>query len=287
MLETWCGKNCAICSNKEALNCPGCKEGPGKLYGCSCEIAKCCWRKGHSDCQTCQLRTGCDHYAQRYQMAGNRLSSLRAEAQVKQEADQRATLMVKWYWILFWLVIPSTIASIMNMDSFKETAPGVYLIGGVLSAVTTLTYGIVLQRMRKADEKYFNAGCCKVVVGGLNLLRVLFMDGMSFLSVTAILVSAVVAVCAVHEEYTAHSDALSGVDNDLSEKWLVLRKAYIILLSCTLGSIVLAIFAPVLGLLILLGSTIGLAVEDIVALVFLYRSGKALRHYNAYYTESV
>lgn len=287
MSETWCGKDCAICSNKEALNCPGCKAGPGKLYDCSCDIAKCCWRKGHAGCQTCQLRTGCDHYGQRYQMAGIRLSSLRAEAQVKQEADQRAALMVKWYWILFWLVIPSTVASILNMDSFKESAPGVYLIGGVLSAVTTLVYGIVLQRLRNADKKYFTAGCCKVVVGGLSLLQVLVLGSIPALNVGATLISAIVSVCAVHEEYTAHSDALSGVDNDLSEKWLALRKAYIILLSCTLGSIVLAIFAPVLGLLVLLAGTIGLGIASIVALVFLYRSGKALRHYNTYYTESV
>lgn len=286
MSETWCGKNCAICSNKEALNCPGCKDGPGKLYGCSCDIAKCCWRKGHTDCQTCQLRTGCDHYVQRYQMAANRLSALRAEAQAKQAADQRAGVMVKWFWALFWLVIPSTVASILSMDSFKESAPGIYFIGSILTAVTTLVYGVVLQRLRDADQKYFTAGCCKVVVGGISLLRILLLQEMSFLSVTAILVSAVVAVCGVHEEYTAHSDALSGVDNDLSEKWLILRKAYIILLSCALVSIVLAIFAPVLGLIILLGSTIGLAVASILALVYLYRSAKALQHYNTFYAQS-
>lgn len=287
MSETWCGKDCAICSNKEALNCPGCKAGPGKLYDCSCDIAKCCWRKGHTDCQTCQLRTSCSQYGQRYQMAGIRLSSLRAEAQVKQEANQRAALMVKWYWILFWLVIPNTIAGIMTIDSIKETAPGVYLIGGVLSAVCTLVYGFVLQRLRNADGKYFTAGCCKVVVGGLSLLQVLFLESIPALNVGATLICAIVSVCAVHEEYTAHSDALSGVDNDLSEKWLALRKAYIILLSCTLVSIVVGIILPVLGLLVLLGSTIGLAIASIAALVFLYRSGKALRHYNTYYTASV
>lgn len=28
MAETYCGKTCAECTQKEILNCPGCKAGP-------------------------------------------------------------------------------------------------------------------------------------------------------------------------------------------------------------------------------------------------------------------
>ena len=287
MSETWCGKDCAICKGKEALNCPGCKAGPGKLYDCSCDIAKCCWRKGHADCQTCQLRTSCSQYGQRYQMAGIRLASLQAETQAKQDANRRAAHMVKWFRFLFWLVIPNIIASILTIDSFQESAPGIYLLGGILAAVSTLAYGIVLQHLRDANAKYFTAGCCKIVVGGLSLLKVLVLNGIPFLNVGATLISAVVSVCAVHEEYTAHSEALRGVDDDLADKWLTLRKAYIILLACTLGSIVLALFAPGLGLLALLGGSIGLTIVGIIELVRLYSSAKALRFYNRYFVESL
>ena len=47
MAETYCGKVCRECEQKEALSCPGCKLGPGKLYGGDCELAKCCREKGN------------------------------------------------------------------------------------------------------------------------------------------------------------------------------------------------------------------------------------------------
>ena len=195
--------------------------------------------------------------------------------------------MVKWFRFLFWLVIPNIIASILTIDSFQETAPGIYLLGGILAAVSTLAYGIVLQHLRDANAKYFTAGCCKIVVGGLSLLKVLVLNEIPFLNVGATLISAVVSVCAVHEEYTAHSEALRGVDDDLADKWLILWKAYIILLACTLGSIVLALFAPGLGVLALLGGSIGLTIVGIIELVCLYSSAKALRFHNTYFVESV
>lgn len=47
MTDTYCGKNCEECASKEALNCPGCKSGPGSAWSGDCEIAKCRKDKGH------------------------------------------------------------------------------------------------------------------------------------------------------------------------------------------------------------------------------------------------
>ena len=53
MAETYCGKICAECAQKETLNCSGCKAGPGRQFGGDCKLAKCCRAKGHQECATC------------------------------------------------------------------------------------------------------------------------------------------------------------------------------------------------------------------------------------------
>ena len=59
MEGTYCGKLCEECQYKEMLQCPGCKEGPGKAWNCECELAKCCRDKGHQNCTTCSYSTSC------------------------------------------------------------------------------------------------------------------------------------------------------------------------------------------------------------------------------------
>jgi hypothetical protein len=49
MAETYCGKTCTSCIQKEALNCPGCKVGPGRQYSGECALAKCCRNKKHQE----------------------------------------------------------------------------------------------------------------------------------------------------------------------------------------------------------------------------------------------
>lgn len=36
MEGTYCGKLCEECQYKEMLQCPGCKEGPGKAWNLNC-----------------------------------------------------------------------------------------------------------------------------------------------------------------------------------------------------------------------------------------------------------
>ena len=39
MSETYCGKDCGSCPQREAMNCPGCKTGPGAAWPGECELA--------------------------------------------------------------------------------------------------------------------------------------------------------------------------------------------------------------------------------------------------------
>ena len=51
MEQTYCSKHCENCAQKEALNCPGCKAGPGRPVMGQCEIARCAQEKGYENCE--------------------------------------------------------------------------------------------------------------------------------------------------------------------------------------------------------------------------------------------
>lgn len=95
MNETTCGKNCLECTYKEALNCPGCKAGPGKTYGCTCELAKCCQDKGHETCQTCGHLPTCRTYQGRYRIPEYRQQ--RAQAEVLSIASAIVAVIGIWH----------------------------------------------------------------------------------------------------------------------------------------------------------------------------------------------
>ena len=79
MAETYCGKTCADCSQKETLSCPGCKAGPGKQYGGDCKLAKCCIEKGHQECSTCGFNGHCGTLHGRICMPDDRLKAIEVE----------------------------------------------------------------------------------------------------------------------------------------------------------------------------------------------------------------
>ena len=79
----------------------------------------------------------------------------------------------------------------------------------------------------------------------------------------------------------AHSAVLSGVDNELSQKWEVLWKWYIALLQGTFGCLFVALILPILGAIAALGCSVGSIVVGILKLVYLYRTAKEFREYPA------
>ena len=91
----------------------------------------------------------------------------------------------------------------------------------------------------------------------------------------------VVALVGEYNEYVAHSAVLSGVDNELSQKWEVLWKWYIGLLLGTFGCLFVALILPILGAIAALGCSVGSIVVGILKLVYLYRTAKEFREYPA------
>lgn len=281
MAETYCGKFCAECTKKEQLDCSGCKTGPGRQFGGDCELAKCVRDKGHETCETCGFKGNCGTLRSRESMPDYRIRKIEAEAMRKAAIAKRAPVLGKWLWIIFWLIIPSTIGSIMANETTAKILPGLLMPGQIINTICSLTYGAILLKLGSEEERYRTAGICALIAGASSALAAIInggSDGATWILIFTI-PAAIVAIVGEYNEYMAHSAVLSGVDNELSEKWEVLWMWYIGLFAGIFGSIILMLIIPVLGAIAVIGATIGTVVVSILKLVYLYRTAKIFREY--------
>lgn len=283
MAETYCGKICADCAQRETLNCPGCKAGPGKQYGADCTLAKCCTDKGHQECTTCGFNGNCGTLRSKDRMPEYRLKSIEAEKIRLAAIAKRAPVLGKWLWLLFWLIIPSSVASLMTNENIAGAIPSVFVPGQVLSAICSFAYAFILIRLNSEEERYRTAGICDLIGGAVSVLIACISGGAEAPTWTLLISipAAIVSFVGEYNEFTAHSIVLTGLDNELSEKWSTLWKWCIGMYGAMLGSLLIIVIAPVLGLLVTLAAAIGLIVVGILRLVYLYRTAKIFREYPA------
>lgn len=283
MTETYCGKSCADCAQKEKLNCTGCKNGPGRQFGGDCEIAKCVKGKGHETCGTCLFHGTCSKRSNRDPMPDQRLRRIEAEERKKAALARRAPVLGKWLWIAFWLIIPSSIASLMTQEAIVEAVPALNLPGQMLSLITGVSHGLIYIKLASEDTRYRTAGICYLIGAGVNVLLPLVSESKG--SIVWMLVlgipAAVAGLICAYNECMAHSEVLAGVEDELSEKWSRLWKWEIGCLSAMIGSLLIIFLLPTLGALIVLAGAIGVLVVSILKLVYLYRTAKIFREYSA------
>ena len=281
MAETYCGKSCAECTKREELNCQGCKTGPGRQFGGDCDLAKCGRDKGHETCETCGFRGNCGTLRSRESMPDYRIRKIEAEAMRKAAIAKRAPVLGKWLWIIFWLIIPSTIGSIMSHETTAKILPGLVMPGQIINAICSLTYGAILLKLGSEEDRYRTAGICALIAGGVSAVVAIITGTAEEATWTLLftLPAAVVAMVGEYNEYMGHSAVLSGVDNELSEKWELLWKWYIGLFLGMFGCIIVMLIAPILGVIAILGCAIGTVVVGILKLVYLYRTAKIFREY--------
>lgn len=278
MAETWCGKSCAECSKRNELNCPGCKAGPGRMFNTQCDLARCVIDKGHENCETCVHRGNCGTLRSRDFQIEYREQALKAEEGRKAALAKRAPVMGKWLWILFWIVIFANIPSLMTLDMVVEVFPGMLLAGNLLTLVFALSYGLILLKLSSEEDMYRIAGICHLISAVVSLALDIFTNGGAWTLVISI-PGLIVSMVGVYNEYMAHSAVLSGVDNDLSEKWEKLWKWEIGLLGAIIGSLLVVLILPLIGAILALGGAIGTVVVGIVKIVYLYRSATCFREY--------
>lgn len=282
MEGTYCGKLCEECQHKEMLQCPGCKEGPGKAWNCECELAKCCRDKGHQNCTTCSYSTSCGKLRGRNSEPEQRLRKREDEIEKKKMIEGKAVFLGKWLWILFWLIIPSTVAGIMTNENLVAVLPGLNLPGQILQVAALLLYGGVLIKIACEDERYKTAGVCCLISAGVSVLVTILSYGKETPGWTLLFTipAMIVSLVGEYNEYSAHAEVAGDVSPELFDKWTNLWKWFIGMTLGLLGSIVLMLIIPILGLIVALVTAIGTVVVSILKLVYLYRTAKTFREYS-------
>lgn len=284
MNETFCGKNCGNCAWREEHNCNGCQNGPGGRGG-NCEIASCCREKGHETCHTCNFQLNCQLLQARDEVPQRRQYVHEAREERKQWHAQNAPILGKWLWLMFWLIIPNSIGSLMRMNSVIELLPALKIPGEILGILCSLLYAFFLWKLQEVDRRYRTAAIWLfVTVPIVALTNLLDMGsdgdlGKAGLALLILIPATVIEFYACYLEYYTHSAVLEGLDDELAGKWPKLWKWWIGVFLGLFGCIVLLFIAPMLALLALLADAIGILVVAILKLVYIYRTAKLFREY--------
>jgi len=278
-METYCGKNCEFCNEKELTNCPGCKAGPGRSLYDGCEIAACCKSKGHQTCETCTLKGGCGKRNRRDGMPKERRRKAEAAAARKAEIARKTPILSRWLWILFWLIVPNIVAGLMSNDTVAGWFPGLRVPGEVLGMLVSLAYGLILLKLSSEERCYRTAGICMLVMAVVDLPMILAPGVDRAGTLLLAVVGLIVGLVGEYHEYIGHSEVLCEMDVNFSEKWKSLWKWYIAVTLGTFAGVVVMLIFPLLGALVTLAAAIGLIVVSIMKLVYLYRTAKLFRDY--------
>jgi len=280
MTQTYCGKNCGACVEKESISCPGCKEGPGRpIYG-DCELARCCREKGHEKCVTCSFCGDCLTMRGRYDIPRYRRERQESERLQKENRRNRAMELEKWARILFWLFIPSVVAGVMASEQLGGQIPGVATIGDILNLVITMLYGIILIKMSSQHPRYRTAGICTLVglaVGQVGVLLGAAAGNATGINLLFTLPAAIVALVGDYQEYMTHSDVRQGIDDILADQWRKFWKWYMIAMMSPFCCALLLMIIPGIALIALLIAALALPVLEVIKIVYLYRTAEAFR----------
>ncbi len=278
-MESICGKNCGDCAWRESQGCPGCQDGPGRQFGGTCEVAACCRGKGHETCGTCTLLPGCTlrmWLEDRPLRRQRRLEEIQAE---ERRLDAMAPLLGRWLWLLFWLLIPSSLAQLMSLEQVVQAVPVLRGPGEVLQVLVNLASGLMLLRLAPAWGRYRTAGWCTVAVAAFDAVTlVLGLTEEAWLWWVLALPAMAAGTVGIYQEYTAHAEVLEGEDNTLARRWRLLWKWYIGLALGMFGCIFLLFISEMLGVLLLLGAVIGMIVTAVLRMVFLYQTAVCFRN---------
>lgn len=274
MEETYCGKSCESCSQREAMNCPGCVQGPGKPITGTCSLAICCRKRGHDKCNTCTDRYGCNMLYNRNKMPEQRRRFEESVIAMQERLQRSGRLLGKWLWLLFWMIIPSTVSVLLSYTQISV----LMTVGEWLGLISSAAYCLILLRLSTEDDHYKYAGIGLLVGNVVNLLQYILGRGepqwwLQLLAIPA----AIALVVAEYNELTAHSLALVDVDDDLSDKWMALRKWYVITYLATLGNVFIMMISLLLSAMLLLATSIGIVIISVFKLVYLFRTAKAFR----------
>ena len=209
------------------------------------------------------------------------------ELNVNQMETERKTavngpLLAKWMRILFWLIIVSTVANLFTSENVTNAAPPLASAGQILNIAATAAYGVVLLKIASESMNYRNSAICRFITAAVAIAVIPISDNTEFfIAIPVVILSIVMDMVGEYYEFMGHAEVLRGADRTLSYKWLTLWKWYIGTFLGMIGGTVLAVMIPLIGLIVVLASTVGTLVISIVKIVYIYKTAGVFRNCQA------
>ena len=204
------------------------------------------------------------------------------QMQTERKTTVNVPLLAKWTNILFWLIIVSTVAKFLTSENMTNAVPVLAFTGQILNIAATAAYGVVLMKIASESMHYRNSAICCFITAVISVAVIPISDDTeSFIAISVVIVSVVINMIGVYYEFMGHADVLRDVDRTLSDKWFKLWKWYVGTFFGMIGGTVLAVIIPLIGMIIVLASTIGTFVVSIVKIVYIYKMSKVFGKYSA------
>lgn len=268
MAESYCMKSCAECGQ-----CAGCRGG---AFASRCEIAKCCREKNHENCESCTRMTVCITRKGRDNMPARVYEQDRREAERLVSLRANAGVMAKWTKVIFWFTIASLAVSFLGF--LEEAIPAISW--GILAARTALALVVAFGywQMQGICGGFRTYAVLSLISNGITLAAYMLPEG-GVLTVF-MFAAMVLSVIAFRTEYLAFHDALSGIDEDMSDKWLRQWNLFKISLLLTFGGLLSCVILSVWGLVIPFAGMGILLFVVIREYVYLYQTAEVCSRYS-------
>ena len=200
--------------------------------------------------------------------------------QGRPEPSVNVALLAKWLGILFWVLIVSEISAVLADGDVTKSVPGLSVAGQVVQTAAVIMYGVILLKISSESARYRGAAICNFLTVALSILMLpVAASADNPLAVGGSLLAVIFGMVGGYYEFMGHSDVLGDVDSRRSEKWRRLWKWYLAAFLGIFVGTVLAVFIPILGMLVMLVCTIGMVVTCVLKIVYVYQSAKAFRTY--------
>lgn len=313
MENSYCGKDCEDCLDREAVGCPGCKYGPGKEDGTLCEIARCCSNKYRNFCEGCDNSESCSRLADREGMMQKwnenktRVSAEASAAAVPMGSadtaysgerssgarDNHDAPFVRSHLIaIFWLFLLAGFGNVLSNENIFGSVSIVIGLGSLINIGASIATAILMIRLGREEATFKTAGICDLVATGLLFVAELILAGalvaMEFSGLAAggigaifamlmLLAAVVLEIIAGYKFLVACGRIVERRDLGLANCWYVMSKLFFWIFGGIIILLILMFIMPVIALILMFLFILGVLAFGICEYVFLYQTANRFR----------
>lgn len=313
MENSYCGKDCEDCLDRESVGCPGCKNGPGKEDGALCEIARCCSGQYKNFCEACDSNATCSKLSGRETMMqkwnGSRkretaeptavsgtmstVSGTYAEPQTNRARDNHDAPFVRSHLIaIFWLFLLAGFGNVLSNENIFGSVSIVIGLGSIINIGASIATAILMIRLGREEDTFKTAGICDLVATGLLFVAELILAGAlvamkvsglaaggigSIFAILMLLAAVVLEIIGGYKFLVACGRIVERRDLALANRWYVMSKLFFWIFGGIIILLILMFIMPGIALILTFLFVLGVLAFGVCEYVFLYQTANRFR----------